>query len=373
MAFALVGACSIGDVDYSGRSCPCIANYYCVANRCVPNLPEGGDGGGIPDGPPPPADVSVQPSDGPMRDGAIPGDGPPEGMVDSGDGAPPSYTTIASSLGNLTALTIDSAYVYWAVYDTTSTTSTVSKAPLGGGSAGLVAMGPGLVVDLVATSQGLYFLELDGNVVLFAPGANPAYLSTASCTGVSDLATDGTYVYWSCQQTTTATLFRAASGSLALSLASGSYTGQGLAVSGTTLYVANEGANVLQVPTGGGSLTPFGTYLASFLAADTLSLYTAYNHNNASGDSVFDVTRYPFAGGGPIMLGQEAGRARDLVTDGTNVYCADSLSGLWRFGINPVSTTLIGGSIAIAAAVDSTFVYWADNGVGGGSILKAPK
>jgi hypothetical protein len=57
------------------------------------------------------------------------------------------------------------------------------------------------------------------------------------------------------------------------------------------------------------------------------------------------------------------------VNDATWLYCADVDNGLRRIALAGGMDTVLGGTGAVAVAMDTRYVYWAD-AVAGGSILR---
>jgi hypothetical protein len=217
--------------------------------------------------------------------------------------------TLASGQRSAGPIAVDSTSVYW--IDAT----TVSKAPIGGGS-----------VAVLATGQMGQSLAVDGTDVYFATngpaiGIAKVPVGGGSVTTLATVANDPTYiavdatnVYWTtpevtgtptdCCNSTGALSMAPVGGGSVTTLATLTYTAQYLAVDSTNLYwtVGGPQGSVMQMPLAGGAPTTIasGQSYPGLIAVDSSSVYWTLTGGKARMPA--SILKAPLGGGAPTTL-----------------------------------------------------------------------
>ncbi len=366
----LLGACTVGDVDLSGKGCPCVGGYVCdtAHNLCVPLREAGVDGG----------------ADAPSEGGQVPGDSASDASVppDASAPCPSPDATLADDpyncgrcghdcqggacnagacqptvlfdglSGRVAGLTSDGTNLYWGAgagvyYGATS----------GGGVHTIFDVGGAIAVhDVAVDASSVYWTAGDG---LFAcpkpPSTCPPPPTRLSTTGFA-LALDPTNVYWSTDmldggvfECTKASACDGGATLLALA-----YTSTLVASSGHVLWTAQggmyddlDGAIATLQPNGSGA-DKAAVYDASLYWSDTFS----------PGGSLLGCTLGACDAGTLAVI--DAGSIASMTADATGAYYLDTSGAVWWFAPSTGQVLLASPTRGDAITVDSSAVYWAD-------------
>lgn len=195
-----------------------------------------------------------------------------------------------------------------------------------------------------------------------------AAVSASGTTAMSDLALDGTSVYWGETTTSGGAVYRApASGGAGVLVASDPNPRRFL-LSGKTLFF-NSGSfgtgntAVRSVPTGGGAVTTLATNTNDFMsiAGDAATLYWTTAYPNS-------VTSMPMAGAVPTVLSARSALAASLCVDATNLYWIESggIYSMPKGGGTPAA--LVTGVAADLMILQGSWLYYSTNhGPGSGN------
>jgi hypothetical protein len=241
----------------------------------------------------------------------------------------------------------------------------VFSAPTGGGAATRISNSEMLPGPIVSDGTTVYWL--DRTRIRYAPIATgtPATLNVVSDAGTpfdtpTDIAVDGTYVYWGNQSSAhgTATIWRAnkTDGSGAVALATGLDPVRGITIDSSTLYFTSSYPltthGVYSIPIGGGTPTPLVTTESdpSAIVSDATAIYWIDGGNRI---------RKMVKGGAATTLATYTGYVKTKIAEIEDASAAFLASqGNYKF-----------------LTVDSSYVYWSDDGGGAGQgyIAKVPK
>ena len=289
--------------------------------------------------------------------------------------APPGLTTLASGLGILLAVAVDSAHVYFGG-------SAVGYVPVGGGAPVTLASA-GTVTSIAVDAGYLYFTDGDDGTVGRVPvGGGPKTLLASGFALPRAIAVSGGNVYFSDEADLDAdgsVNVVAADGSGAVTAIAAGITGpEQLAIIGGSLYwtVAGPPGGVESWPLGGGAVVQLGWGALGSptgIAVDATHVYFTEG-------LVGDVQRVALAGGPATTIGAGFTKADAIVTDGLHVYIGDwagqAKSGqlghrIVRALVDGSSPeNLVSAQSPRAMALDATSLYWVN---GSGEIMKADK
>lgn len=292
-----------------------------------------------------------------------------------------SGTGLAVNGGTVGAVAVDTTHVYWVGFDVNQPSSGVlAKVPINGGPITALAAGLAQPTAVAVDRENVYWSDSQLGTVMKLPLAGGKPTTLFSGPGVSAIAIDATFVYW-----TSGLLALSGPGSVmrvpiaggaASTLAGGLDTPDAIAVDATHVYWANRGVtgqptsgSVVSLPLAGGAIvTLASTQLEPFaIAIDSTNVYWATGAG---------VALVPKAGGSPMTLATAAVSA--MAVDGVDVYWAVSASMTGGDGVvakvpnaGGTTTTLASalGSIA-ALAVDPTSVYFGASGANGPELAK---
>jgi len=252
------------------------------------------------------------------------------GTVNAASRGGGAVSTLASGLSGPRAVAVDGTRVYWA----DASQGTVGEVPLGGGSVTVLATGRPQLGPLTVDGTNVYWVDYQAGTVNEVPvgGGTVTTLATGQSAPLS-ITTDGTNVYWGTSNGKVQEV--PVGGGTVTTLA----TGQGansLAVDGTDVYWANDGApsfyypaggTVNKVPIGGGTVTTLasGQVNLSSVAVDGTNVYWATWGTSPSFHGT--VREVPLGGGSVTTLASHQTFPRSLAVDGTHVYWIDGAEG----------------------------------------------
>lgn len=287
---------------------------------------------------------------------------------------------LASSQPMPNAVAVDAQNVYFTnILGVQGKPGDVRQVPLAGGSTSTLWSG-GTPEGVVADAAWVYFTNaaMTGTVSKVPIGggtATPLSSPAQGGSGPQGIALDAGNVYW----TENGTVMKASkSGGAPVTIASGQGNPLAIAVDANNVYWTNySGGEVMQAALGGGTpiaLATMGKAQPSFLALDATTVYfTTAEINNGA------VMKVPKGGGALTKLapeaGQNLGKAQGIAVDASGVYWADEGYGV-IYRLSPGSTTpvaLVTGLLKPHAVVlDAAHVYFTC-AYGGGSVNRIPK
>jgi hypothetical protein len=259
-------------------------------------------------------------------------------------GAP---TTLASGLDNPYGLALDGTDVFWvnAGHGDMSgyTSCSVMKAPIGGGTVTTLLAGnqkncSGIAIDsatVLVTSNGLpvddpdpslrgvWEMTKDGKVVT-QPAKFGGVASPHIAVSSAFIAWPGTSTVWS--------MTKNGSGLGPLWSASDASIPSDIATDGTFVYWSDGNTGVVRkIPAGGGAVVTLSTGptgIAEGLVVDATHVYwLAHKPGAASPNLTYTLERVPVAGGKEETLATGPGLGRYLAIDATHVYWTTTLAG----------------------------------------------
>lgn len=259
------------------------------------------------------------------------------------------------------------------LFFTSSTEGTVSKIPIAGGSAVVLASAQAWPWGVAVDSSNVYWLNRglgndDGTVMKLArAGGTPATTLATGEASPSAIAIDATNVYWTNELLGGAIAQVPIGGGQRGELVAGAAltVPQELTVNGAYAYWISQGqdyaGSIMRVPVAGGTAVTLATgQSGSYMAVYGGSAYF-FGPGAASGS----INQISAAGGNPSFVSTVVGPA-PLAVDSSGVYCAGvgtdredivhiSLDGA------TVTTLAISPYLPTAIALDSNNVYWATN------------
>jgi hypothetical protein len=296
------------------------------------------------------------------------------GSADANDGAPNVAVALVTGQNQPSQIAIAAGLVYWAnAGDSTLWREPTDSAPGDGGAATAISFAPkSAVVAMTADVNNTYFVTTAGDVFQVSHTTTTAVSLGAGQTNVSQMITDGTFVYWTVN-TPAGYVGRAAigGGPDASAISPALAMPRSLTLAGGTMYVAlsSGGAGdaiVTLNPDGGapatvlggqfypGQLCNDGTYL--FFTSDDPTENPAIIYrtllNGTSEQTLSNSAIHPY-----------------MLLSGTELYTLSASEGtIIAFNTTALTVTLpyrfpyaTGG-----IAADSTAVYWTD--VNGGNV-----
>lgn len=246
-------------------------------------------------------------------------------------------------------IALDAASVYWTVSigGSTSTSTTIMKVPLGGGTtATLVESQPGAPGGIVVEGANVYWTEqLRGGGSVLSVGVDGGPVSVVASTGSypAGITADAANVYWTVEDKTTGTVNRSAlTGGPTTVLASGRFDPHAIAVDSGTIYWADAdlsgSGSVLSVPTTGGAVATLATNQNAAPIAVAVDNTSVYWIDSGTGANAL--------GNGTVMsVARSGGAPRVFAGDPTAIASIDP------------------GSIAVSGTV----AIWTFAGIGGGN------
>jgi hypothetical protein len=190
-----------------------------------------------------------------------------------------SATFVSEPTISPTAITVDSAYVYWTNQGMTTSDGTVARAPLGGildgGTAAIIASGLSAPSAITVDSSMAYWAA--GTAIEGSPlgGGKPMTLASG-VTRVGGLANDDVNVYWTAYNTGVVA-YAPKSGGGPNTLAAGRDKPTAIVVDSASVYWLDSHA-LMKVPVGGGSPVTLAPYVGGEgLAVDSVSVYWTTN------------------------------------------------------------------------------------------------
>jgi hypothetical protein len=417
-------ACTVGQLDLSGRACPCVFGYTCdaVTRTCRPDTGDGGlvgtDGGGPGD-----AGGIADHHDASQTDGSV--DTCPNTTTDPLNCGACGHdclggvcqnsicepVVLASGQNVPSAIAVDSTSVYWVNLGTGTNDGAIVKCAIGGcgNSPTVLASGQASPLTLVVSSAGVFWIDSgagqanEGAVFGCANNGcnnNPTTLASGQNYPTA-IAADATNVYWVNSGTYDTTGSQngsvvrcAASGCNGnpTAIASGLQQPEYLAITGTSALFMGPFAGVevyeCALSGCGNSPTPFassGFGSAFGLVADGTNAYFWGGTIVARQLAHLSVVECSVGGcdAGPTVLDMPQVLPSGVASDGKTLYMTmgappnvmPTAGTLVACAINGCSDTpaLLASSQdgPSSVAVDATGIYWADQF--GGTIMRLAK
>lgn len=315
--------------------------------------------------------------------------------------------TLATAQSYATSVAVDSTSVYWidfGVPNGASTTGTLMKAPVNGGTTVTLAKAQDTPVGLAVDATNVYWttesnsgtsvtIYSDNIWKLPSTGVGTPTSLASQLAVPSGLAIDSTYVYWTTSaangetssgvvnESNGGTLTRVPiSGGTPLVLASAEDSGDtlfypsGVAANTTGVYWTNFFTDKNNTATSGAVLGPSGALASSQaepgpVTADAANIYWIDYGTNA-------VMKAPIAGGSAFALASNQGSPVGIAVSGGYVYWTNQAAGtvtkVPAGGGTPVTLASNQGS-PTGIAVDATSVYWSDHSSAGTIMKVTPK
>jgi hypothetical protein len=196
---------------------------------------------------------------------------------------------------------------------------------------------------------------------------------------VSGLVLDASNAYWTSSNMISVYQVPLAGGSLVTLFDSGMNSPSGIAVTGTEVYVSQNGwpGSIQKIPIGGGTLSfvVAASWVPKLLIEGDAMFWISYDYTKPEASAV---TRMSLTGGAPQNLATDIGYVTALAIDATYAYWVDGSGGtvsrVPKAGGSP--TTLASGFQSlrgVAVSGDEVFVTQQGSGSGPvGSVLRLP-
>jgi hypothetical protein len=324
-----------------------------------------------------------------------PGAAGDDGAAGAADCGPHGCTepTILANIANPNGLALDASYVYWT---TVSTTGTVQRTAIGGGTAQPISTSEVYAFDLAVAGGNAFWLlnnDSSGHVVeASVTGSNRVQLATGTVTGfvpaVTSICSDGAFAYYVANFNEIARVPAGVANSAPTYISTGPFNSNiiDMVLFGGQLYYTNNGIYLsdysAKMPNTAGikSADPSGTLgsttLVSQLNFPLFQIAVDSGHIFWNDDK--NIYSTGLIGGLPtplIAVDAVAGGASpvsDMVSDGTNLYYADAHT-VYRVPVAGGSrhTVSSGWQSIQRLAVDANNVYFTD--YDGGAVVQVAK
>lgn len=157
-----------------------------------------------------------------------------------------NVTVVAASQGAPPGVVADDSYVYWTC-GCTSTTSGISRAPIGGGAPAVLAMNQAFPLNITMDANNVYWTNQgstmmgDGSVMMAAKsGAQVLTVATAQDKPY-DIAVNDKYIYWTTNVAGGSVMAAPLGGGTPIVLVSGQNYPRGITTDAVAIYWTNAG------------------------------------------------------------------------------------------------------------------------------------